>query len=77
MQVPDNWTGPLAGVSRGSAPAPLSKKIWYLMGIRYLLLFPCWSKIAYNSHKIVRKNMVKHLVGGCKGMPPCLRKFYI
>ena len=34
----------LAGVARGSAPAPLSKKILYLMGIRYLLLFPRWSK---------------------------------
>ena len=39
------------GVAKGQRP--LSKKIMYLMGIKYLILFPCRSKIAYNSHKFV------------------------
>ena len=36
------------GVARGSAP--LSKTIMYLMGIKYLISFPCWPKLAYNLH---------------------------
>ena len=31
-QCPEGWTGPLAGVARGSAPLP--EKILYFMGIK-------------------------------------------
>ena len=57
--------GPVARGQR-SAFFAAYKKILYLIGLKYPIAFPFWSKIE-NSHKIIeRKNMVK-LFGGVQG----------
>ena len=77
-QTTNRWSRGPGGWNRGlqGCNAPLSKKMLYLMGIKYLISFPCSQNLLKTHTKLLRKDTVNHFGRGCKVAPPCLRNLY-
>ena len=65
LSLRKTWLNTLARVARGQRSFAY-EKILYLIGLKYAVSFLFLSKIE-NSHKIMRKNMVKFFGRGARG----------